>query len=90
MIDINELRRLALDGDLAAMQEIIHRLEAAETEVESLRQEIAFRDDIVATLAVLAQKYEAEIEAMKRQEMERELAGEYYRQYTTPNQGAKP
>ena len=30
MIDINELRRLALDGDLAAMQEIIHRLEAAE------------------------------------------------------------
>ena len=30
MIDINELRRLALDGDLAAMQEIILRLAAAE------------------------------------------------------------
>ena len=32
MNDINELRRLALDGDLAAMQEIILRLEAAEKE----------------------------------------------------------
>ena len=32
MIDTNELRRLALDGDLAAMQEIILRLEAAEKE----------------------------------------------------------
>ena len=31
---INELRRLALDGDLAAMQEIIHRLEAAEKEYQ--------------------------------------------------------
>ena len=31
-IDINELRRLALDGDLAAMQEIILRLKAAETD----------------------------------------------------------
>ena len=30
MIDINELRRLALGGDLAAMQEIIHRLERVE------------------------------------------------------------
>ena len=26
----------------------------------------------------------------RKEEMERELAGEYYRQYTTPNQGAKP
>ena len=32
MIDINKMRRLALDGDLAAMQEIILRLEAAESE----------------------------------------------------------
>ena len=40
-IDINELRRLALDGDLAAMQEIIHRLEAAEKERDALRNEIA-------------------------------------------------
>ena len=32
MIDINKMRRLALDGDLAAMQEIILRLKAAETD----------------------------------------------------------
>ena len=31
MIDINELRRLALDGDLCAVQEVINRLEAAES-----------------------------------------------------------
>ena len=72
----------------AAITELLDRLEAAETEVESLRQEIAFRDDIVATLAVLAQKYEAEIEAMKRQEpvawivapSSRPFWGEYARQ----------
>ena len=39
-IDINELRRLALDGDLAAMQEIIHRLEAAEKERDALRAKV--------------------------------------------------
>lgn len=38
MIDTKELRRLALDGDLAAMQEIIHRLEAAEKERDSARK----------------------------------------------------
>ena len=32
MINIDKLRRLALDGDLAAMQEIVLRLEAAEKE----------------------------------------------------------
>ena len=41
MIDINELRRLALAGDLAAMQEIILRLEAAEKERDELRARIA-------------------------------------------------
>ena len=41
MIDINELRRLALDGDLAAMQEIVIRLKAAEKERDALRNEIA-------------------------------------------------
>ena len=32
MINVDKLRRLALDGDLAAMQEIVLRLEAAEKE----------------------------------------------------------
>ena len=40
MTDINELRRLALDGDLAAMQEIIHRLEAAEKERDDVAQQL--------------------------------------------------
>ena len=34
---VNKLRRLALDGDLAAMQEIVLRLEAAEKERDDLR-----------------------------------------------------
>ena len=41
MIDTKELRRLALDGDLAAMQEIVIRLKAAEKERDALRNEIA-------------------------------------------------
>ena len=45
MIDINELRRLALDGDLAAMQEIIHRLEAAEKERDALRAALQHETD---------------------------------------------
>lgn len=65
-IDINELRRLALDGDLAAMQEIILRLEAAEKEVESLRQGISFRDDVVAALAVERDALRAKIDAMEK------------------------
>ena len=73
MIDINKLReKITTKGlDVVAdtdILEILDRLEAAETEVESLRQEIAFRDDIVATLAVLAQKYEAKIEEMEQRE----------------------
>ena len=38
MIDINELRRLALDGDLAAMQEIILCLKAVEKERDKLKE----------------------------------------------------
>ena len=34
------------------IEELLDRIEAAEKEVESLRQGIAFRDDVVATLAV--------------------------------------
>ncbi len=46
MNDINELRRLALDGDLAAMQEIILRLEAAEkSDAESIAMYRKARDE---------------------------------------------
>ena len=40
MIDTKELRRLALDGDLAAMQEIILRLEAAEKARDDIAQQL--------------------------------------------------
>ncbi len=50
MIDINELRRLALDGDLAAMQEIIHRLEAAEKERDALRADKATLQQMMYSL----------------------------------------
>lgn len=61
MIDINELRRLALDGDLAAMQEIILRLEAAEkSNAESLAMCRKARDERDAL--------RAKVEAMERQE----------------------
>ena len=40
MIDTKELRRLALAGDLAAMQAIIIRLERAEKERDELRDKI--------------------------------------------------
>lgn len=40
MIDINELRRLALAGDLAAMQAIVIRLERAEKGRDALRAKI--------------------------------------------------
>ena len=36
MMDINKLRRLALDGDLAAMQAIVIRLEQVEKERDDL------------------------------------------------------
>ena len=81
-MDINELRRLALDGDLAAMQEIIHRLEAAEkSDAESLAMYRKARDERDALRAALqheadcveAAKAEiaalrAKIEAMEKQE----------------------
>ncbi len=57
MIDIDELRRLALDGDLAAMQEIIHRLKAAEkSDAESIamyRKARDERDELRAKIAGL-------------------------------------
>lgn len=37
MMDINKLRRLALDGDLAAMQAIVIHLERVEKERDELR-----------------------------------------------------
>lgn len=37
MMDINKLRRLALDGDLAAMQAIVIHLEQVEKERDDLR-----------------------------------------------------
>ena len=40
MIDINELRRLALDGDFYAIHELLDRLEAAEK----------YRDDLLKAL----------------------------------------
>ena len=45
MINIDKLRRLALDGDLAAMQEIVLRLEAAEKERDDLRALVVMRFD---------------------------------------------
>ena len=56
MININELRRLALDGDLAAMQEIILRLEAAEkSDAESLAMYRKARDERDALRAKIEQ-----------------------------------
>ena len=65
MIDINELRRLALDGDLAAMQEIILRLKAAEkSDAESLAMYRKARDERDALRAAL--QHEADcVEAAK-------------------------
>ena len=72
MIDINELRRLALDGDLAAMQEIILRLEAAEkSDAESLAMYRKVRDERDALRAALrheadcVESAKAEIEALR-------------------------
>lgn len=58
MTDINELRRLALDGDLAAMQEIIHRLEAAEKEGDTMRTKISDLTINVEYLGNLKKSYE--------------------------------
>ena len=51
--------------------EILDCLEAAEKEVESLRQGIALRDDVVAALAALAMERDAlraKVERMEQQE----------------------
>ena len=56
---------------LAAAEEIEQlaaKLEAAEKEVESIRQEIAFRDDVVAALAAACDALRAKIAEMERQE----------------------
>lgn len=65
-IDTEELRRLALDGDLAATQAIVIRLEAAEKERDALRTElneirygVAVAHDTIKTLR-------AKIEGMKK------------------------
>ena len=72
MIDINELRRLALGGDLAAMQEIIHRLEAAEkSDAESIAMYRKARDE--------RDELRARIEAMERQEPARLVTPTAYR-----------
>jgi hypothetical protein len=79
MIDINELRRLALDGDLAAMQEIILRLEAAEkSDAESLAMYRKARDERDALRAALQHEADcveaakAEIKALRAKIAEKE------------------
>ena len=51
----------------AVINELLDRLETAEKEVESLRQGVAFRDDVVANLAVERDALRAKIETMERQ-----------------------
>ena len=67
MIDINELRRLSLDGDLAAMQEIILRLEAAEkSDAESIAMYRKARDERDALRAEIEELHVL-IAAVKKQ-----------------------
>ncbi len=61
MIDINELRRLALDGDLCAVQEVINRLEAAEKERDEFKRECFGH---ISDSSLLR----AKVEAMEKQE----------------------
>ena len=82
MIDINELRRLALGGDLAAMQEIIHRLEAVEKsdaesiamyrkardERDALRLAVRHEADCVDAAKAEIEALRAKVEAMEQQE----------------------
>ena len=63
MIDINELRRLALDGDLAAMQDIIIRLEAAEKEIASWK---GLAKQFAKQFGNEADALRAEVERMER------------------------
>ena len=67
MIDINELRRLALDGDLAAMQEIILRLEAAEKECDALRAAVRHEADCVEACKAEIEALRAKITEMEKQ-----------------------
>lgn len=69
MIDINELRRLALDGDLAAMQEIVLRLEAAEKERDNANAAaagVALHAGAIQDRLEAAEKSDAESIAMYR------------------------
>ena len=68
MTDINELRRLALDGDLAAMQEIILRLEAAEKERDALRAALQHEADCMDAAKAEIEALRAKIEQMEKQE----------------------
>ena len=72
MIDINELRRLALDGDLAAMQEIIHRLEAAEKDRSRFLVEIG-------KLCAQCDALRTKIAEMERQKLARLVTPTAYR-----------
>ena len=60
MINTKELRRLALDGDLCAVQEVINRLEAAES---------ARRDDYQNWMTALDRNAEllAKLEAVEKE-----------------------
>ena len=97
MNDINELRRLALDGDLAAMQEIILRLKAAEkSDVESLAMYRKARDERDALRAALRHEADcveaakAEIEALraKIEAMEKQEPYSYIYEYANPIDGS--
>ena len=68
MIDINELRRLALDGDLAAMQAIIIRLERAEKGRDALRAALQHEADCVEAAKAKIADLRAEIAEMEKQE----------------------
>lgn len=67
MIDTKELRRLALDGDLAAMQEIIIRLEAADKERDALRINLDGHRALVFALRKEVEKLRAKIAEMEKQ-----------------------
>ena len=64
---VNRLRRLALDGDLAAMQEIISRFEAAEKECDA-----ATKCADMLALALNTSNHERDALRSKVAEMERQ------------------
>ena len=93
MTDIKELRRLALDGDLAAMQEIILRLEAAEksdaesiamyrkarNERDALRAAVQHEADCVEAAKAEIEALRAKIAAMEQQVPARLVTAVAYR-----------